>query len=209
MSLSQLSALARRQAVVLGVVLLVLLGVAYSFKKTPQTFMETGTLVLVSYSAAPNPYVTQYNSSLINTGDILVKWVDSPAGQAALQQAGAGTGFEIGLVNFYNEEYPLYTEPYLTVSGSGIGAAGAKQVFTAGVRVFDERLASLQSAAGAKPADFITARMVGDSGPIIQLGSSKRVYGGLAVLGIIAAFLLAAFFDRRGIQFRLGRQRVA
>lgn len=212
MSLRQLSALARRQAIVLLVVFLVLLGIAYSFKKTPQVFQETATVVLMT--SEPNPYVPQFSSTLINTGELLVQWTVGPEGQAALQRAGAGTGFDIDLVNFYNQEYPLYSQPYLTVTGSGVGAAATRKVFTAGLRVFDNKLAAIQTAEGAKPADFITTKLIGDSGPIIQLGSNKRAYGGLALLGIIAAYMAATFFDRRGIQLSgfgrlssLGRRR--
>ena len=136
MGLHELSALARRQVIPILAVFLVVLGIAYSFKKTPPVFSESGDLVLVTASAAPNPYISSdYADSLIGTGDLLVQWINSSAGQTALRQAGAGTGFQIGLVNFANEEYPYYSEPYLTVSGSSIGPTAANQVLKAGIKV--------------------------------------------------------------------------
>jgi hypothetical protein len=203
-SFRQLSRLARRQWIVVLVTFLVLLSVAYDFKKAPQTFEESGTLVLVS--DAPNPYSGATPDVLIDTGAILVKWLDGPVGQSALDRAGIAAGFDVALVNFSSEQYPAYDQPYLTVSAESLGAAADEQEFTAGIGIFNAELASLQKEAGARSADFITTKLIGVSGPVEATGSSKRVYGGLLILGVVAAFLAAQFFDKRGIRFRRGRQ---
>jgi hypothetical protein len=198
-TLRELAALARRQVVAIALVALITLGIAYSFKRTPPTFQDTGTIALVS--PGPNPYASQFSNSLIITGESIVKWIDGPQGQAKLQQVGAGTGFAIGLVNFSNQEYPYYAEPYLTASSTASNPAMATQIFLAGTRVFNEKLAAVQ--AHVHKAHLITTKTIGGTDPIIALGSSKRSYAGLGILGVIAAYQVANFCNRRRIRIRL------
>lgn len=208
LSLRQLSGLVRRQAAVVLIVFLVLLGIAYSFKKASQIYSESGTLVLMA--AVPNPYSTDLQPTLVNTGELLVKWINGPDGQAALHKAGVqtgtGIGLNIGLVNFYSEQFPDYQEPYMTVSVAEAGVANDAHAFIAALHVFDSELAHLQNEAGIKHSNFIKTRLIGDSGPMVASGSSKRVYGGLAIIGVVVAFLAAAAFDRRGVRLRLRTQ---
>jgi hypothetical protein len=209
MSLRGLAALARRQVVVILLVALVIMGLAYSFKRTPPTFQETVTVALIA--PGPNPYASAFGTTLISTGESLIKWIDGPQGQTKLQQAGAAGGFTIGLVNFSNQEYPFYSEPYLTATSTANDPAVTTQVLLAGIRVFNEELAAIQAGMHVHIAGLIKTETIGDTGPIIQLGSSKRTYAGLGILGIIAAYQAAIFCDRRRIRLLGfgGRRRLA
>lgn len=210
MSLRQLIVLARRQAVAILIVFLVVLGFAYSVKKTPVPFLDSGTLVLAVPSAVSNPYYSQYTAALISTGDVVEHWIDGPEGQAALQRAGAGSGFTVSLVNFSDEEYPLFSQPYLTVTASTDGVEADEQLFAAGVGVFNAELAKVQTSASAERSHLIVSKLIGVSGPIIQPGSSKRVYPGILLIGVIAAYMLAAALDKRGRRIGLrGLERIS
>jgi hypothetical protein len=199
-SLSELTALARRHALAVALVLLLAAGTAYSFKHTAPLYQESATLVLTA--PQPQPY-TQFGSSLVTTGEIAADWVMGVAGQRQVAQAGGGDSYAVALVNFSNQEYPYYVVPYLTVSASGASPAAAHQAFLAVTGTFDRYLAARQQAERTAPRDLIGTRLVGDTGPVLQQGSRIRSFAGLGVLTIVAAFLVARFLDRHPLRPRL------
>lgn len=206
MSLGELAGLARRQALAVAIVLLVALGVAFAFKRTPPTYRDSGSLVLTPVQALqnPNPYTSPWGGSMISTGEVMANWLTSSQGQRRLDVSGVGSNFTAELINFSDQEYPFYGQPYLTVSGVGHTLAAAQSNLSKGVQVFNDELTSLQSQAAVPPGSRITTHLVGDSGPQFQPGSNKRVYAGLGVLALIAAVMLARFLDRRQLRLSLG-----
>jgi hypothetical protein len=204
-SLRELAALARRHGLAVGIVLLIAMGTAYGFKHTPPAYQEGGSLVLTPVQALtnPNPYTSPFAESMISTGEVMVKWLTGPQGQQQLDRAGADDNFGATLINFSDQEYPFYGQPYLTVTGTGNSAAAAHSALIEGIQVFNNELTDLQSQVGVPSDTRITTHMVGDSGPMVQPGSNKRVYAGLGFLTIVAAFMLASFLDRHPFRFGL------
>lgn len=205
MSPSELAALARRHVLAVMMILLAAAATAYSFKHTPPTYTESATVALVAPNA--HPYMSD-GTTLLTTSEVVVDWIQGAQGQQEVHQAGVVGGFDVAMLNFANQEYPYYVVPYFTVSASGQDPAAAHRAFTIVTRVINNHLAALQQQKGVSPANSISTGILGDSGPLIQRGSSKRSFAGLLLLTIVAAYLALKFLDRRPIRPRalLGAQ---
>ena len=199
MSLSELAALARRHAVALTVVLLLAAATAYTFKHTPPSYQESGTVVLTAPGSGP--YST-FGAPLITTGELIVDWIMGPQGQQQLHQDGVTDGFDIALVNYANQEFPYYGAPYLTLSASAENPAAAHRAFTTVTRIFDDYLAARQRQEGVLPSFRISTTVIADTGPLIQPGSRIRSFAGLVMLTVVAAYLVLRFLDRHPIRPR-------
>jgi len=199
----ELSALGRRHLFALSLVLLVAVATAYTFKRTPPVYQESATVVLTAPKslAYPNPY-TSFGQSLITTGEIMQFWINGAEGKQRLRQAGVASGLDVSLVNLYNQQYPYYGEPYLTVSATGQDPASAHRVFATGTGLLEQNLAARQASQGVKPTNRIAAHTIGDTGPIITPGSRKRSFPGLVLLTIVAAFMVTTFLDRHPVRLR-------
>jgi O-antigen ligase len=200
--LSELAALTRRHFVAAGLVLLMALGIAYVFRQTPPVYKETATLALKPPSSDPGSFESNY--SLILTGEVMVKWAAGAQGQERLREAGVDSGFSVTLLNYANEEDPVYKTPYIIVSATAGSPMATHDAFTAGTRIFDDELVTQQVKTHIAADGRVTADLLGDSGPILQAGSTARVLGGLAFLTIVAAYMTASLLDRR--QSRLWRK---
>jgi hypothetical protein len=194
-SLGELAALARRHAVAVLMVLLLAAATAYSFKHTPPTYQESATVIL---TAGSQPYGT-FGKSLITTGEVVADWIMGPQGR---QQLGlnAADGFGVALVNYSNQEYPLYAVPYLTVSASAQDPATAHRTFSTVIQIIDEYLQAHQRQAGVARGLRVTTTVIGDTGPLIQPGSRIRSFAGLAMLTVMAAYLVSSFLDRHPVR---------
>jgi hypothetical protein len=202
MSLVELAALVRRHIVAAAIVLVVAVGVAYSIKHTPPTFEDNATIVLappdpVLSPPYANPYAPPFGPSLIITGEVMMKWMTGAQGQQLLRQAGLSNNFAVSLINFSDLEYPLYGEPNLTISGIGEDPTSAHNALVTGARIFEQGLVSQEEHAHVPLRYRIATHMIGDSGPVVQLGSNKRTYAGLAALTIIALYMILKIIDRR------------
>src|SRR5260370_26090691 len=118
----------------------------------------------------------------------------SPRGQEKARGAGATSAFNVALVNTYSQQYPNYSEPYVTVSASGNDPAEAHRTFAVVSGLFAGDLVALQAQEGTAPIHRIGAHIIGDTGPVAQSGSPKRTYAGLALLTIVAVVVGAQFF---------------
>jgi polysaccharide biosynthesis protein PslJ len=203
--LSELAALIRRHFIAVGVVLLIALGIAYVFKQPPHAYEETGTLALTPASSVPDSFGT--NHSLILTGEVMVKWVAGAQGQERLRQAGVDDRFNVTLLNYANEEDPVYKQPYLIISATADSQMAAHDAFTAGIRIFDDGLVTQQVNARVAPDERVTAELLEDSGSVLQPASTARVLGGLAFLTIVAVYMTASFLDRRQLRPRRKNRR--
>lgn len=200
MSPRELIALVRRHVIAVAVVLLVAGGTAYTFKHTPPTYTESGTVVLTM--PKPNSYTVSYGTTMINTAEIAVNWLKGVTGQREARQAGVTNSFDVALVNFSNQEYPYYAVPYITISASAQDPATAHQQFTTVTRILNDYLALHQRQDGVSRYYWISASVNGDTGPLLQQGSRIRTFAGLLVLTIVTIYVVAAFLDRHPIRPR-------
>ncbi len=127
--------------------------------------------------------------SLIASGEAMVQILMSPSVQRQIGASGRGARVSLALVNLYNEEYPYYGVPLATLTATSPVAATCHRTFAVAARVLGLLLAAQQQQEGVPPPERISARILGDSGPIIQTGSRARVFGGLALLAAIAVSL--------------------
>jgi hypothetical protein len=183
------------------VVVVIAVGTVYTFKHSPLTYQESATMVLTPPRSVvnPNPY-NSFGDSLITTGGLVAVFMMGPQGQQKVRATGAAGDYSVALVNLYNQQYPNYSEPYVTVSATAQDPATTHSTFVAVTRLFNNDLAARQ--AGVPLIDRITAQEVGDTGPLIQSGSQKRTLAGLAVLTIIVGFFLLTFLDRHPVRLR-------
>lgn len=184
--------------VAVTIIALLAAGVAYSFKHSPPTYQESTTLVF----RAPPDASAKYTDSLVTTCEIMVKWTMGPQGQQKLREAGAASGFSVALVNLYDQQYPNYPYPFVTVSAAAQDPAAAHRTFVIGTRLLLNELLAQQVEQDVLPQNRITTYQVGDSGPVILQGSRIRSFAGLLVLTIVVAFVVLSFLDRRPIRLR-------
>ena len=199
------AALFRRHLVAVLGVLAVAAGLAFAFKTTPTTYMEGGTVVFnqpVS-RAQPNPYFSG-GGTLIMAGGVVATYMTGDQGHQAVAAAGGstagGTDYDVSLVNSYNQEYPNYSTPEANATVTGTDLVAVERTYTAMMHVLTNYLADQQASAGAPAVDQITAQMIGNPGPLAEPGSSKRVFGGLLLLTLIAVFAVCVFLDRHPVR---------
>jgi len=198
MSFLEIAALMRRHFIAVMAVFILAAGVLYDFKSTPQTYQESATVVFTPPTSLqnPNPY-SSFGGSLITAGEIMIRFLMSPQGQQRVRAAGGTADFNVALVNLYNQEYPDFGDPYAILSASSDNPAAAHATFVVVARQLLGILAAKQAQAGVSPHNRVAARVVGDSGPVVQHGSSKRAYAGVLLLTIVPAFMVAISLDRR------------
>ena len=172
------------------VTLLLAAGAWYDIEISPPLYMESATVELSLPQAhnAPDAYY-MFAPSLIASGEVMVQILNSPSAQRQISAAGRGASVSLALVNLYNEEYPNFGVPLATLTAASPVPADARRTFVVAARVLGRLLAARQEQAGVPPRKRVSARILGDSGPIIQTGSRARVFGGLALLAAIAAGL--------------------
>jgi hypothetical protein len=167
--------------------LLLAAGTGYDIKISPPIYLESAT-VEFSPPKVPNAANAYYvfAPSLITSGEAMVQILMSPSVQHQIGAVGRGARVNLALVNLYNEEYPNYGVPLATLTATSPVAADTHRTFMVAARTLGLLLAARQEQAGVRPGERITARILGDSGPIIQTGSRVRVFGGLALLAAMA-----------------------
>jgi hypothetical protein len=163
-------------------------------------------------SIFPNPY-SAFSSDLGITAELMTRAMLDSQSQRRVREAGGTADFNLALVNLYNEEYPDYGTPYVTLTTTSVNQANVRRTFTIVVSLFEHLVLARQTQAGAPPNHRISIHVVADTGPLVQAGSSKRTFAGLALLAVVAAFLLSSFLDRHQGRLSLlvsaGRARAA
>jgi hypothetical protein len=205
MSLLQIIALFRRHKLAVALVLVLAVALLINIKKTPPTYQESATVIFTApvSVANPNPY-NSFNGDLTATGYVLMLQLKSPASRQEILNAGGSAPFDAGMVNLYNLEYPDYGDPYGIVTATSQDPVAAHRTFVAVTSELENLLAAHQTQAGVERRSWIGASLVGDSGPIVVPGSSKRVYAGVLVLTIVSTFAAATGLDRRRRRRRRG-----
>jgi hypothetical protein len=180
----------RLRLTLLVATLLLAAGAGYDIEISPHMYLESATVELSLPKAqnAPNAYY-MFAPSLIASGEAMVQILMSPSVQRQIGATRRGDSVSLALVNLYNEEYPYYGVPLATLTAASPAAADTHHTFAVAAHALRLLLAAQQKQAGVPPRERISARILGDSGPVIQTGSRARVFGGLALLAAMAVGL--------------------
>jgi hypothetical protein len=180
------------------VVLLLGAGLAYGIEGVPPTYLESASVLFSLPKSKTNPNAYYYFApSLIMSGEGISQLLANQQVRGQIRRAGGTADVNLALINLYNEEYPEYGEPLATLTSSSPSAASTHRTFRIAKRLLDQILNSIQANAGVPVHNRISAQIFADTGPIIQQGSSKRVYAGIALLAAIGTGLLWGLVDRR------------
>ncbi len=203
MSLSGALALLRRHFVAVLVILVIAAGVEYTFKHSAPAYAEVGTLVFIppTSGAHPNAYSAVGGSILEAAGTLAVSAM-SPREQQEVLRSGGNAAYDVELLNSYNLEYPDYSNAYLTVSTASADPVAVHRTYALVTHLLTSQFRAQQAAFGATPNNRVEIVMAGDTGPLVQQGSSKRALIGLFILTIVAVFAVASFLDRHPVRLR-------
>jgi hypothetical protein len=190
----------RKRLRVAAVVLVLLLsaGAGYSIKSTSPTYLESATVMfsLPKSQNSPNAYFL-FAPSLIMSGEEISQILINPDAQRRIRKAGGTADVNLALVNLYNEEYPEYGQPLATLTTASHSAAAAHRTFVIAARLLGHILTAVQAQADVLPRNRIAARIIADTGPVVQAGSLKRAFAGLALLTVVAASLVWRVLGQR------------
>jgi len=188
-------AMLRRHLIAVAVACLAVLGFGYHLAHVNPGYTDVGTIGFI----APQDPLTGFANAR-GTQAIRVVTAEYMMGAAARQQvraAGGTAAYDVELVNSYNQEFPDYSQPYVTVTTNSLDPTAALNTYNTVVSVLMRNLAERQAQQGVRPKMQITALQVNTTGPTVQSGSHKRLYAAIVVLMIVAAFMTASVLDRR------------
>jgi hypothetical protein len=168
-------------------------GLAWDIKTTPPTYEEGATIVFMLPGA--NPYST-LGSQLIPVTNLMTATITSTKYLGEIRAAGGTAASNIAMVNLYNEQFPQYGVPYVSISSESSDPAAVGRTFDIIVETLRNLLSSRQTQAGVPQWGRVSIRVVGDSGVRARGGSHIRVLFGLAVLTLMALFMVVTFLDR-------------
>jgi nucleoside diphosphate kinase len=193
------SAVRRRLSLAaVAIVLMLTAGAGYEIRSTRPSYLESALVVFSLPKSQSAPYAyTMLASSLITSGDVVTQVLMGPQAQRQIREAGGAAEVSLKLVNLYSEQYPDYGQPLADLTAMSPSAAKAHLSFEIAVRLVRRLLAARQAHEGARPRNRVSAQIIGDTGPVVQEGSSKRVYAGLAALALIAVSVVRGFLCQR------------
>jgi hypothetical protein len=196
MTIREIAALMRRHLVATAIVLMIAAGVTYGIMTTPPTYSESATVIFSAGPAlADSRLSASFTNPLIATEVMMSQTLTSSQAQSQVRAAGGTAAFEFAPYNLYSVQYPDYGEPTATLTVTSPDPAAVQRTFGVVLGILGQRLAAMQ--ANVRPRNRVQDSLVGDSGIAAQPGSSKRMFGGLVVLTVIALFTVANFLDRR------------
>lgn len=209
MSLPEIFMRLWRHAFAVLVVLFIATGVAYSFKHATPSYQESATLVFLPPISGPRPNpFTSVGGALTEAAGGVATQVMSPQGQQQVRQAGGTAEVDVELLNSYNLEYPDFSSPYLTVTTTSQDFPAVHRTFAVVTKLLTDNFNAQEVKDNVAPNNRIEVYMSGDTGPLFVQGSSKRAFGGLIILTILAIFAVTSFLDRHPIRLlRLLRRR--
>jgi|GEM_PF-2437000 hypothetical protein len=198
----------RRHLLPTTIVLMIGAGVAYGMKATPVTYAQSAVL---EFSAGRSPAEPNLANPIIDpliaTEVMISEVMAGPSAQSQVRAVGGTGQFTIVPENLYSLQYPYYFDPSATLTATSTSAAAARRTFTAAARVLASRLAAIQQQAGVPRRHRIRTFIIGDAAPVAQPGSRVRVFGGIALLILVALLMVPVFLERhRGL---IGRRRAA
>jgi hypothetical protein len=205
MSLREMTLLFGRHKIATALVLVVALMVAVYIKKTPPMYQETATVIFIGPGASANPYA-EFTGSLVATGYVVIRALTSPSTEERIQEAGGSAAYTVALANGYNLQYPVYSEPYGTITSMSQSPAAVLRTFAIVAKQLNATLASRQAEARVPQTEHIVAHLIG-GGLTVVSGSHKRVYPGVLLLSAVALFLIVGTLDKLRRMPRVARAR--
>jgi hypothetical protein len=183
-----------------AVIFVLAAGFAYHADHADPGYVDTATVGFTPPSAQG---LFTHVASLLVIDELTTNTVMSAGGQRQVKDAGGTAGYDVALVNLNDEDYPDYGEPYVTVTTTSSDPGVAADTMSAVVTALGQDLSKLQAEQGAPPGTWISLRTIAvPSGPVAQTGSRKRFLAGLAVLALIAAYMVSRFLDRHPVRLR-------
>jgi hypothetical protein len=196
---SAIAALWRRHLAAVALIFVCAAGLGYYIKHEPAGYADTATVAFTWQKGG----LFNHEAALLVIDELTTRAVMSPAGQQQIRADGGTASYNVALVNLNNEDYPNYSDPYVTVTTTSVDPGATAQTFSAVMNVLQQDLNALQERQGAKPDTWIQLRSIAaPTGPIAQTGSLKRSLAGLLLLALIAAFMTAKFLDSHPIRLR-------
>jgi hypothetical protein len=187
---------------VAAIVLFILFAsLAAYFQHSKPLYVATATVSFI----APSPQNSvNYYTGVIGTAGVMALSMMSPRTQEAVRAAGGTAPYSVTLVNLNNEDYPNFSNPYVTVTTTSPDPAAAQSTFSIVMRTLQQNLATLQIQQGAPPDSRIRVYLIAaPAGAVAQTGYPKRTLAGLAVIAIIVTFMVLTFLDRHPYRLRL------
>jgi hypothetical protein len=196
-TLPEIAGLLRRHVLAVLAVLVVVLGVAYSFKHTAPTYAETATITIVPPVSGvhPNAFTAVGGALSTAAGAIATTAMSYQSRQQVLGEGGTAQ-IDVEPVNSYDLEYPNYSSPYLTVTTTSTDFSAVHHTFTLVNNLITSQVMARQVQDNVTPNNQLQLVVSGDTGPLLEQGSSKRALGALVILALVAVFGVATFLDR-------------
>ena len=189
----------RRQLclVAIGLVMVLTSGLGYSLLTTRPTYAESATVLfaLPKYESSADAY-SWLAPSLITTGGAFSQIVMNPQSRRQIRAVGGAGNYDLELINYYNQDYPDYSFPDATLTATAPDATETHWTFVVATRLLNRVLAQRQELAGVPAGDRVSARLIADSGTVVQTGSRKRALAGLMLLAIVAGSVAWRFVSR-------------
>jgi hypothetical protein len=196
----QLIALVRRHVVAVLLVFILAAGIDYHIGHADPGYIDAAT---VAFTSPGRGGLFIYSQDLLVVDALVTNQIMSQEGQQKVRKAGGTASYDVALINLNDEDFPNYSDPYVTVTTTSASPGAVQNTFSAVMQVMQEDLASLQQQQKAKPKSWIGLRTIAaPTGPIARVGSPKRTLVALAWLAVIAAFMLAGFLDRHPVRLR-------
>ena len=195
MSPQEISAMLRRHRIAIAITVLAACMLGFHLVRGNPGYIDSGG---VAFTAPRNPVsMFQNMRSLRVVEEVSTSFMMGSQGESEVRAAGGTAHYNVAMLNLYNEEYPNYSQPYVTITVMSDSPKEAQQTFGSVLGVLREATEILQKRVGANIKNEVTATLVSEpTGPIAQRGSYKRSYTALTVLGIIAIYVIGRALDR-------------
>lgn len=181
------------RALLIAMVLLITAVIGYEIKSTPPAYLESATVVFSPPATLVNPVST---ASLITTGEVMVQSMMSTHSQRLVFDVGGISSYSLTLVNSSDQEYPEYSFPLAILTAESTNPIASHRTFTTALRLLRKLVLKRQAKAGVPLRSRFSIEVVGDNGPVAQLGSSKRALAAFALLAVIAMSIVSRSLDR-------------
>lgn len=193
-----------RHRVALAIAALMASTLIYQVIRENPGYIDSGGVTF----AAPNGSRSMFQNmrSLQAVEEVTAWYMMGSQGERQVRAAGGTAPYTVAMLNKYNEEFPDYSRPYITITVISHFPQAAQQTFRAALSVLRTATATLQEQAGATPRSEVKAILaVEPPGPVAQGGSHRRSYASSAILTIIGTCVIVRAIDGRRRRSTAGR----
>jgi hypothetical protein len=196
-------ALRRNWGVALVVAAITLVLVAHDVTTKP-TYQTRAVITLLSPEAPfPRNAYASFTPGLVVMSDVLAKSMTTAAARRTVVRDGGRGEFQVVLFNRGSEQYPIFDEPYLTVTTNAPSPAEAMATQRAVLAALDKELQQRQAKGGARPGSYISWRVTADTASAIMItGQPSRQLLATMILGFVVAVYASLLSDRHGHRLR-------